>query len=306
MFFIHTSLVLMMSLDRLSKTSRAITTRFYIRRVFRIYPLSVVAVLILVAAHIPAYFEQRYTWLGVKVLCANLLLVQNLFHAGSVEGPLWSLPFEVQMYVLLPFLYRLTGKIRSNTLAAAGMIALGFAACFLDRRLTRLGGPVVLEYAPWFCMGVAAYALSRRVQPLLPARWYVVCLLVFVASPCVAHRVMASYRAGWAGWAAGILYAVTLPYFREITSPLCIRVAHIVAKYSYGIYLAHVPILWFAFQKLAGLPGYAQFMVFGALIAAIPAILYYSIEEPLIRVGARLSERIAEDSRITAEALVEA
>jgi peptidoglycan/LPS O-acetylase OafA/YrhL len=199
------------------------------------------------------------------------------------------------MYVLLPLLYYVTGKVRADKLAAAGMIALGFIAWFVEHRLDRVTGwPAVLEYAPWFCMGSAAYAIARGVRPSLPGRGYVVWLLLFIASPCIADRAIGGYRAGWVPWVTGTLFAVILPYFREITNPVFKRAAHVVAKYSYGIYLAHVPILWFAFQRLAGLPGYVQFAVFAGLIVAVPAILYHSIEEPLIRIGSRLSERVAQ------------
>jgi peptidoglycan/LPS O-acetylase OafA/YrhL len=43
LFFIHTSLVLMMSLARLKKSQGGLAARFYIRRAFRIYPLAIVA-----------------------------------------------------------------------------------------------------------------------------------------------------------------------------------------------------------------------------------------------------------------------
>ncbi len=43
LFFIHTSLVLMMSLRRLEAAPNMVA-RFYIRRVFRIYPLAIVTI----------------------------------------------------------------------------------------------------------------------------------------------------------------------------------------------------------------------------------------------------------------------
>src|ERR1035441_1228406 len=39
-FFVHTSLVLMYSLERLNRTAGRVGLRFYLRRFFRIYPLS--------------------------------------------------------------------------------------------------------------------------------------------------------------------------------------------------------------------------------------------------------------------------
>jgi peptidoglycan/LPS O-acetylase OafA/YrhL len=41
MFFIHTSLVLAMSLARIERQNENVVTSFYIRRAFRIYPLSI-------------------------------------------------------------------------------------------------------------------------------------------------------------------------------------------------------------------------------------------------------------------------
>ena len=53
LFFVHTSLVLMFSLERIERNKQELFITFYIRRLFRIYPLSIVCVSIIVLFHLP-------------------------------------------------------------------------------------------------------------------------------------------------------------------------------------------------------------------------------------------------------------
>ena len=114
----------------------------------------------------------------------------------------------------------------------------------------------------------------------------------FVTLPCVAYRLILDYRSGWANWGIGVTFAMLLPYFSDIRSATIRIIAHTVATYSYGIYLSHVPIFWFAFHKLHAQPIYTRISVCLMLLVAIPVILYHSLEAPMIRLGARLAKRL--------------
>src|ERR1700722_3087929 len=104
-FFVHTCCVLMMSLDRYQ--GDALFSAFYVRRAFRIYPLSIVAVL---AAMMPPHALALRPWEWLS----NLALIQNLTFGRDAFGNIWSLPLEVQMYLFLPFIFLLVR--RSKTL----------------------------------------------------------------------------------------------------------------------------------------------------------------------------------------------
>ena len=106
-FFVHTSLVLMYSLGRMSSHHQGLPLigRFYVRRAFRIYPLAVACIALVLLFRVPAMTWRPTPAVTGPVIAANLLLVQNLWTRQSVLGPLWSLPYELQMYVALPVLF---------------------------------------------------------------------------------------------------------------------------------------------------------------------------------------------------------
>ena len=126
-FFVHTSLVLMMSMERNSGA-----LNFYIRRFFRIYPLSIAVVAMVVVLHIPSNPAREYTWMGASNLLSNFALTMNLTHSPMALAPLWSLPIEVQMYLVLPLLFLVT-RIKK---AVPAMMSSGWR-CFRSRTISR-------------------------------------------------------------------------------------------------------------------------------------------------------------------------
>jgi peptidoglycan/LPS O-acetylase OafA/YrhL len=95
---------------RSEKTGWALFRDFYVRRAFRIYPLSGLIVLALVPAKIPDAAWNHYPWVGWYAVLNDLLLISNITHTPDIISPLWSLTFEVQMYLALPLLYLATKK----------------------------------------------------------------------------------------------------------------------------------------------------------------------------------------------------
>ena|SRR5579862_1827427 len=110
-FFVHTSMVLMLSLERTQAGGRALFGPFYLRRLFRIYPLSIFCVtcaMILNRSPEVSVSVRHWRW---PEYFANLSLTTNLTYTDAMVGGLWTLPLEVQMYVTLPFLF-LLGRSR--------------------------------------------------------------------------------------------------------------------------------------------------------------------------------------------------
>jgi peptidoglycan/LPS O-acetylase OafA/YrhL len=290
-FFVHTSLVLLFSLERQTnddpKTSKIVHTgRFLIRRVFRIYPASIIATLVACAFNLPlrnfvaGHFVGTVT--DTRVFLSNLLLVQNLTHTESVLGPLWSLPYELQMYCMLPWLYWLTRK-RSGGVVIAGWIATSIACVLVPASV--LGVWDMAFFAPCFLAGVVAYRLSRTVTPTLP--FYLWPLVILTAGSFYLHYRI-THAAPTFGWLACLALGISVSFFRELPAVLH-PPFKIIARYSYGIYLTHDFGLWLAFGHFSRLSTGIQWAVFVGVTIVSTVLLYHLVEHPMVRLGARLS-----------------
>ena len=81
-FFVHTSLVLMMSLERSGRNlqGRTLVADFYLRRFFRIYPLSIVCVTVAFLELVPTRMES-WPW---STFVSNLALTLNLTYSEQM------------------------------------------------------------------------------------------------------------------------------------------------------------------------------------------------------------------------------
>jgi peptidoglycan/LPS O-acetylase OafA/YrhL len=294
-FFIHTSYVLMGSLERLEMTGFArpwpLAAAFAVRRLFRIYPLSIFFVLLVPIFAIPRMPGETYVWIGWPGFLTNLAITQNLTHSRVVLAPLWTLPVEVQMYFFLPFLYMAlrTGRYRSFLFwVLAVLAAVTIPSIFLGRLN-------VFVYAPCFIAGIVAYDLSKILRKKLPAWLWPVALALAIAvwTPFGNKDFMAQVHRAWI---FSLVLAVLVSQVREITMPAVAKVAHLVAKYSYGIYLSHVVVFWFAIDKMRHFPLALRILVGVAGSILVPAAVYHLLEHPFIKLGGRYAARFRQST----------
>lgn len=288
-FFVHTSLVLMFSLERQQKGTQGqpVYFPFLIRRFFRIYPLSIFVVLIIIlfrisVEHLRAgqFFSQP---IHLPEIFSNLLLVQDISGSDSVEAPLATLPYEMQMYLVLPFFYLLARSLRS----VWPLLPLWFLTFFLGLEsfhFERHHFPDFLVYLPCFFSGIIAYKLTSQWHLQLPSFVWPICLaaltLFYLWQPSKPRS-----------WIVCLLLGIVLPQFREISSPFMRRMCQLIARYSYGIYLSHFIFIWLAFQELHKLSRIMQWGIFLLSSVLAPVLLYHVLEAPMVRIGQRLAAR---------------
>jgi peptidoglycan/LPS O-acetylase OafA/YrhL len=291
-FFVHTSFVLMGSLERLQRDAQSnwqLLAGFWCRRFFRIYPLAILFVVLIALFRIPADPGAVYQWIGLRAFLSNLALTQNLTYDKNILSVLWSLPLEVQMYVMLPGLYlAVRGKRRYVSLGLwVVSVVLALVVPAISERLD------VFRYGPCFTSGIVAYDLirSKSWRWALPAWvWPIgIAVAILLFGP---HDNLSLGLKIQRAWAVSLLLGVLYANVREGSDGGLRPVLHWIAEHSYGIYLSHTIVMGFAFFTLSGVPMWARVIVLIVGSIGVPALLYVAIERPLILVGGHVARRM--------------
>jgi peptidoglycan/LPS O-acetylase OafA/YrhL len=314
LFFVHTSLVLMFSLERHVKLygHRRLYSTFMLRRIFRIYPLSMFIVLAIVIFEIPGRHIEvnSVTYNGTDSVgfIADMLLVQNVVisneGANALLGPLWSLPLEIQMYLLLPMLFIFFRPIRnlpalltlwglSAGLAIGSYLAMQvFGMTIASFSWGTIILPKILIFVPCFLAGIVAYSLWTQTRVSIPFRalpgMLVAIVLLYIA---VFNAPGGEHTIDVLGMVVCLALGLLLPRLMEPTDARLEIVCATIAKYSYGIYLVHVPCIWLGFDVLADQNLFVQWIIFISATAFFSFSVYHLVEKPFIEFGARLGKK---------------
>jgi peptidoglycan/LPS O-acetylase OafA/YrhL len=301
-FFVHTTLVLMFSLERQRAAACGpLFLTFMVRRCFRIYPLAILTIAFVYLFHIPSDLQFGGFYLlrqSAGNHLANILLIQNVTRQPANPGVLWSLPFELQMYLVLPALFVLAVRTKVwwamaalwATVVAVWLV-VGHSAGVLPLSESGIRSPweallKFTRFVPCFLPGLVAYQLWRRPRIFPAAAW-----LPFLGLCCAAFL----YRSGGSpvqfGWLICLAIGLGAALFREMPANWFAGLAKRIARYSYGIYLLHYFAIWLAFVVCRERAAWMRIALFVVVLAAFPALLYHTVEAPMIRTGVRLSRK---------------
>lgn len=256
--------------------------------------------------------------LGAWSIAAHALLVHNLFPSTmlTINGPMWSVAMEWQIYFFLPFLLLpLFRRFGPFAMLGAG-IAAGLAPFFLL--------PAGANFAwtfPWyiglFAMGATAAAVNFSTSSLmatlrnsLPWGWISLALLTGTGA-------MLLFRLSWAWqhlWLADSLLGLTVAAglitltntrmvardsgatVRFIVPLLVLRMLEwrwmgLLGAFSYSLYLIHEPILlvFSSYLLLVPLQGLlllaVQYTVIAPIVVGLCFLFYHIFERPFVSAG---------------------
>ena len=270
----------------------------YLRaRALRIFPalwvMLLLTVLVLGAAHSRletiTYFSDSQTWhylwknfflmFGVEFHLPGLFETNRL--RGIVNGSLWSMIYELSMYVLLLLSWmvyvvaRKFLRIRYAALAGVSGLAVGL---YLTDQYYLLEHMQLLRFAWFFFVGTAFYLLRYQIRMATNLMCLIVALAIITLTSSGHHFLM--------------FYYLVLPYclfYLAYIPAGKLRSYNRVGDYSYGVYLYAFPI-----QQVLVL-SYPDWSVLGLILVAggltfISAICsWHWIERPALALRRRFS-----------------
>lgn len=130
---------------------------FAASRVARLYPAYWVAIaLTVVAVRLGSLPTLVVPWRDVAI---NLTMFTHWFHAEFVDGAYWSLAVELHFYIMVWLALRFHA-LRYTPLLLAGWLAL--ALIDLVRPIYPLEFVLVVQWAPYFCIGICAFLIQKE------------------------------------------------------------------------------------------------------------------------------------------------
>ena len=240
-FFLSGYLITTLLFDEYERSGRIDIGKFYLRRVFRLFPPLVVTLIIAYALVILGLLDGNISWTGVL---AQLLYFANyyglFFDPGNTTavgtGILWSLAVEEHFYLIYPAL--LVGLLALGSSRQRIVVVLAIAC------LAVLVWRMYLASLPNFHVERTYYSSDTRIDSIVYG-----CLLALVANPRYAKAGMSNPFLEPASaallTAAALVIAMTIAwrdsYFRE--------------TFRYSLQgLALMPVFYFAIKCAAHFP----------------------------------------------------
>jgi peptidoglycan/LPS O-acetylase OafA/YrhL len=234
---------------------------YSIRRFLRIYPpyLAVVALGILIEWFRSHYFGEQIT--SASKILATVLMIQNY---GSEPGQmgvnpsLWSLPVELELYLVYPFFYWLLMRNGiKRSMVVVGLVSLGALGLFLSTNLHTLYnnlnyiGNFAIYWIIW-CAGalLAEWVKRDRLPRWQPWLWIVMALTFSIAMVSYFLKLFIGIQElVWAGfYFLVILWGLTQKDPLKFLSSRMRKLFLSIGLISYSLYLIHFP-----FFKLCGI-----------------------------------------------------
>ena len=282
-------------------------------RILRIYPGLIAAVLFCVfvvglwftSLSASEYLTHPQTY---KYLIKNITLLGGVEHylpgvftdlpwKGVVNGSLWTLPFELKMYIILAIILFITLCIEKyiklfslkNVLLIAALLSIGLHIINVIDPFLYGNRERFIRLFSMFFVGAAFYVWKDYV--VLSYKWFMLAVVLFLLSMLSKNFFI-------------VIYSITLPYIIFYVAYVpsgFIRKFNTFGDYSYGMYIYAFPVL----QLLVALDPHISVLaiiLYSFIMTLILSIVsWHFIEKKFLKMkdNYRFIENIIKKSKLT-------
>ncbi|CAN7364552.1 acyltransferase family protein [Duganella sp. LjRoot269] len=265
-------------------------------RLLRIYPALLVALLLTVLVLGPLfttlplhqYFASKVVYI---YLVKNLLLVagtnfilpgvfENNPYPGAVNGSLWTMPYEVRMYLILAVSWlalrlKRQFRLRAMTWAILASTVIAGIATLAEYLASGAAGQFERLFFMFFC-GASYYVCRDRIELKRPLFYAMVALLLGSAV--------------WGKQPFFVVYTLSLAYLLFYLAYVpggMLRRYNLVGDYSYGTYIYAFPVQQAVAALLPGCSAGTMILLSGAVTLALAALSWHLLEQRALALKGR-------------------
>jgi peptidoglycan/LPS O-acetylase OafA/YrhL len=297
-FIVISGFCLFLPVLRAAGELRGGASRFLSRRALRILPPYYAALAASIVGLYLRHKSQQFTGANFSTVWQHVLLVHDALSPFSLNSALWSVAVECHIYLLFPLLvlsWKHTGPVA--TFAWASLLAGGLYVALLGHGSLRVITPQYLILFMLGMLGAAIYS-SPRWETLKSLPWGVFAGVLIPGMMAVHHfappRLVDTYLGVedvFVGLGAmSLLLAGARPGI--VARALSVKPLVFVGKFSYSVYLIHIPILELLAHfvtpryDVSGTTAAVKLLGMGALVAVATAgayVFYLAFERPVVR-----------------------
>ncbi|ASU33140.1 acyltransferase [Mucilaginibacter xinganensis] len=310
LFYLLSAFTLFLSFNNRSATEKKPIRNYFIRRFFRIAPLYYVAILYYLwqDGTGPRYWLGDAKGISTANIASNFLFVHGFspYWINSVVPGGWSVAVEVLFYSLLPFLFT---RIKNIQQACIFTIIALVLRIVMVRFLFHY--PLIADKDLWsnylflflpnqlpiFGLGIILYFIIYDNQKIKFSFKFLFVIAVCTITALAVKPDLFVFEAFYFG-AGFLLLAYALHRYHPVV--LFNRFFLYVGKVSYTLYLTHFAVVFLLTRfnlanfiridnpATAPLNYMLNYIIVLSLSVAVSTVLYYTVEEPMQRVGKRL------------------